>query len=225
MNTKLERFLTCIKRERTRKIFAFIIYVYYILMPMEIELPSAVEFVIGIVVSFIFLFGAIIYITEWMDKMYEKNKGKLEQRINKELKKVGKEILMFIPILLISKIIVYFVMVGQPVNQTNVEKLFYEAPIFMSIFTIIIGPIIEEFIFRFLPYKFIKNKAVYIVVSTIVFAAMHVIDDTNPFYCIWFYMMRPLYYGYRYHKTKNILVPLSMHSLNNMVEVLKLVFP
>ena len=127
---------------------------------------------------------------------------------------------MFIPILLISDCVISFIMVGQPANQTSLDKAFYEAPIFNSILSIIIGPIIEEFIFRFLPYRFIKNKTLYIIVSTVVFAAMHVVNDPNPFYYIWFYMMRPLYYGYRYHKTKDILVPLSMHSLNNLVATL-----
>lgn len=109
------------------------------------------------------------------------------------------------------------------IMKENTRKIFafivyvYFIGIFMKI---IIGPIIEEFIFRFLPYRFIKNKILYVIVSTVIFAGMHVLNDPNPFYYIWFYMMRPLYYGYRYHKTKDILVPISMHSLNNLFDVL-----
>ena len=127
---------------------------------------------------------------------------------------------MFIPIFIITICITSFIMVGQSANQTSIDESFYEAPIFNSILAIIIGPIIEEWIFRFLPSKFINNRTLYIIVSTVIFATMHVIDDPNAFYYIWFYMMRPLYYAYRYHKTKDILVPISMHSLNNLVATL-----
>ena len=115
-------------------------------------------------------------------------------------------------------------MVGQPENQAVLDMVFYEAPIFNSILSFIIAPIVEEFIFRFLPYRFIKNGNLYIIVSTVVFAAMHVINDSNPFYYIWFYMMKPWYYGYRYHKTRDIFVPLSMHILNNLIATLLFVF-
>lgn len=224
MNTKIGRFFTFIMKEKTRKVFAFTFYVCFIVMFMEINLPLALEIICFIFLMFITLFGCTVYISEWMDKMYDKNRGKLGKNIIQEIKKIAKEILIFIPILIMTQCITSFIMVEQPANQTSLEQSFYEAPIFNSVFAIIIGPIIEEFLFRFLPYKFIKNKNLYIIVSTIVFAAMHVVNDPNPFYYIWFYMMRPLYYGYRYHKTNDILVPITMHSLNNLVATLLFVF-
>ena len=220
MNTKIERFFTFIMKEKTRNFFAFAFYILFIVLSIGIDLPLAVEILCFIFLMFIILFGCTVYMCDWMDKMYERNRGKLGKNIINEIKKIAKEILMFIPILLISDCVIFFIMVGQPANQASLDKAFYEAPIFNSILSIIIGPIIEEFIFRFLPYRFIRNKTYYVIVSTVVFAAMHVINDPNPFYYIWFYMMRPLYYGYRYHKTKDILVPLSMHSLNNLVATL-----
>lgn len=220
MNTKIEHFFTFIMKEKTRKVFAFIFYVYSIVMFMEIHLPLALEIICFIVLMFIILFGYTVYISEWMDKMYEKNRGKLGKNIIHEITKIAKEILMFIPILIITIGITSFIMVGQPANQSSIEQSFYEAPIFNSVSIIIFGPIIEEFLFRFLPYEFIKNKNLYIIVSTVIFAAMHVINDPNPFYYICFYMMRSLCYGYRYQKTKDILVPISMHSFNNLVATL-----
>ena len=224
MNTKIWRFFTFIMKEKTRKVFAFTFYVCFIVMSMEINLPLALEIICFIFLMFITLFGYTVYMSEWMDKMYDKNRGKLGKNIIQEIKKIAKEILIFIPILIMTQCITSFIRVEQPANQTSLEQSFYEAPIFNSVFAIIIVPIIEEFLFRFLPYKFIKNKNLYIIVSTIVFAAMHVVNDPNPFYYIWFYMMRPLYYGYRYHKTNDILVPITMHSLNNLVATLLFVF-
>lgn len=220
MNIKIERFFTFIMKEKTRNFFAFAFYILFIVSSIELNLPLAVEILCFIFLIFIILLGCTVYLSDWMDKMYEKDRGKLGKNIINEIKKIAKEILMFIPVLLISYCVTSFIMIGQPANQVSIEKTFYEAPILNSILFIITGPIIEEFIFRFLPYRFIKNKTLYIIVSTVVFASMHVINDPNPFYYIWFYMIRPLYYGYRYHKTKDILVSLSMHSLNNLVATL-----
>ena len=138
MNTKIGRFFTFIMKEKTRNIFAFSFYVLFIVMLMEIDLPLALEIICFIFLMFIILFGCTVYMCEWMYKMCERNRGKLGKNIIKKIKKIGKEILMFIPILLISYCVISFIMVGQPANQTSLEKSFYEAPIFNSIFIIII---------------------------------------------------------------------------------------
>lgn len=213
MNTIIERFFYFIMKEKVRSFFAFACYILFIVMCLGIVLPLALVIVCFIV----FIFVSPLYMAEWMEEIIEIDRRKLG-------KDLIKEILMYIPILIISICITSFIMVGQPANQASLDKAFYEAPILNSIVSIIIGPIIEEIIFRFLPYKFIKNKAVYIIVSAVIFAGMHVIHDPNPFYYIWFYMMKPMYYGYRYHKTKNLLVPISMHSLNNLVATLLFIF-
>lgn len=131
---------------------------------------------------------------------------------------------MFIPFLLISECVISFIMIGEPANQTKIEESFYETLIFNSIYVVIIGPIIEEFIFRFLPYSFIKNKKLYVIVSAVIFAAMHVINDSNPFYYIWFYILGALYYSYRYYKTKDIWVTISLHSFNNLIALFLFLF-
>lgn len=219
------RFINFFLKEKTRGFFAFILYVFFIasFVDFDLHLPFVLELISCIILMVIILCGCIIYTNDWMDNVYEKNKGKIGENIWKELKKIAKELIMFIPISAISTCVIIFVMEGQPENQTSLEESFKEAPIFNSIFMIIIGPILEEFIFRFLPYRFIKNKTLYIFVSTIIFAVMHVIDDPNAFYYIWFYMMRPLYYAYRYHKTKDIWVPTSMHILNNLIATLPMI--
>lgn len=193
MNTKLGRFFTFIMKEKTRKIFAFAFYIFFIVWLIGIDLPLLLEIICCIATLFISSIVCSIYFIEWMDKMEEKNRGKLRKNIIQEIKKISKEILMFIPINLISFIILSFTAIGQPTNQTNIEQSFYESPIYISILAIIIGPIMEEFIFRFLPYRFINNKLLYIIVSTVIFAAMHVVDDPNPFYYIWFYMIDSWY--------------------------------
>lgn len=223
MNSKVERFFTFIMKEKTRNIFAFTVYISFIIMFAVSNLPLALEIICVSTLMIISLFACTVYLLEWMDKMSEKNSGKLRKNIAQETKKIGKEIVMFIPIWLISICVTSFIMIEQPANQTKLVESFYESPISELIYMIIIAPIIEEFIFRFLPYRFIKNKTLYVIVSTVIFATMHVINDPNAFYYVWFYMIRPLYYGYRYYETKDILVTISLHSLNNFISTLPLI--
>lgn len=218
MIAKIKHFFTFIRKEKLQSFFAFAYYVFVIAMFLEIDLPLPLD-----IINFIIQFIIGWYICDWLDKSFVITIEKLEKNIIKEIKKIANEILMFVPIFIISIFITSFIMVGEPANQTSIAESFFISPIFNSIMIIIIGPITEEIIFRFLPYKFIKNKTLYIIVSTVIFAAMHVVNDANPFYYIWFYMLRPLYYGYRYYETKDIWVPISLHSFNNLISILFLI--
>lgn len=140
----------------------------------------------------------------------------------KDFKTIGKELLMFIPVFLLSTFMTSLLISGEPANQTSVNEILSQSPILYSIIIVIIGPMLEEYIFRFLPSKFIKNQLLYVLISSIIFAGMHVINDPNPFYYIWYYLPLSLYFGYRYYKTENLFVTISMHSFNNLIATLAL---
>lgn len=156
----------------------------------------------------------LFYYLNWIIKRFERKEN--HKNILQNIKTIFREVLMFIPILIIANLISSFIVIGEPANQTAIYEKLYETPIFYSINVILIGPIMEELIFRFLPYKFIRNEKMYIIVSSVIFAALHVVNDINPFYYIWFYLPTSLWYGYRYCKTKNILATISIHSFNNL---------
>lgn len=215
MDTKIERFFAFILKENFRKFFAFALYVSCIVMCMKTELSLALRIVRFIIEACLSIFILVVLNLEWADKMSEGSGEKIQ-----EIKKIVKEILKYIPIWVISCCITNFIMVGQSVNQTSVEQALYEEPIPNLMIVIIFAPILEEILFRFLPYIFIKNSVVYILVSSVVFGLMHVINDPNPLYYIWFYMIDSLYYGYRYYKTKDVFVTISLHSFNNVVATL-----
>lgn len=210
----IERFLKFLRRERTKSVLAFLLYSSVILMALNLELPIVANMIGGIIQFIVVILWNIAYLEEISDERLSTKKWK------HKLTMIGKEIVMFIPILLITSLITKLLLVGESANQASIDSNFKNAPIMYSLLIIIFGPIIEEFIFRLLPAKFIKNRFMYIIISTVVFAAMHVVGDPKAYYYIWFYMMRPLYYGYRYYETKNIWVPISMHSLNNLIATL-----
>ena len=222
MDTKVEkakRFITFIKKDSTTSCLAFTLY--FLIMPifMDVSFPLILDVIYTIAYAVVgFLCLATCFI---------KKQCIFEKKEETGIKKILKEILMYIPVILLS-IFINFLLVehfgGKSANQSSLDESFKEYPIWFSITTVILAPIIEEFIFRFLPYKFIKNKILYILLSTVVFATMHVSNDPYAFYFIWFYMTEPLYYGYRYHKTKNIWVTVLLHSLHNLICLLAKIF-
>lgn len=225
MNINADRFYKFIKRDKTRSFLAFLFYFLCILtFYVEPSWPLLFQFIYYIALITVTILGCNIYMIDSVEKILEQRKKKIGKKIKTEFKKIVKEIIMFIPVLLLSIFLSsqLFLILGGTVNQASIRESFKKAPIFYSILLIIIAPIIEEYIFRSLPYKFIKNKILYIIISTVVFASVHVINDPK-FYMILYYIPKPLYYGYRYHKTKDIFVTISMHSLNNFISVLPMI--
>lgn len=135
MNVKIGRFITFIKEENTRDFFAFAFYISYI--GILIDLPLAFENICCIVQIIILILGCFIYLNEYVDKVFEKNKANIRKNIIKEIKKIAKEIKMFIPIELISLFITSFIMVGQSENQTSINETFYQAQIFKCMYLMI----------------------------------------------------------------------------------------
>ena len=83
-------------------------------------------------------------------------------------------------------------------------------------------PITEELLFRSLLNKDIKNKQLLIVLSSILFAGVHVIGNGfNLITLINFipYFIIGMYLGFLYRKTNNIVINIIMHLLINIIGV------
>ena len=223
MDSKLGRFTTFILKEKTRDIYAFVFFVFFMITLFDFEFPLIITILGYIIWTIILLIGGTIYLNDWMDKITITDIQKKREKKIKDLKLISKEFIMFLPIWGITWLISYFLCQGQSANQTYLEEIFFEAPLYYSIQFIIVGPLLEEFVFRFLPYRFIKNKTLYVIISSIIFAALHVVNDPNGLYYFWFYLMRPFYYGYRYHKTQDLRVPFCMHSFNNLIATIPMI--
>lgn len=213
MSSKFERYYNFMVKEKTKCFLAFAIYFSIVGSNM---FPS-------ILFSYTLIFITIISIGAYSFHLC-KVLNEIQYTMKQKVKKIIKEIVMYIPVSLISTLIIYLFFVGEPANQINLNEAFKKMPILILSQTIIFGPIIEELIYRYLPYYFIKNKTLYIIISSIIFAASHVIHDPNAFYYIWFYMLGSLYLGYRYYKTKDIWVTIGIHSFHNLITALLIIF-
>lgn len=219
MNSKLERIYTFLISEKGMNISAFIFYVLFVISLMELNLPFFLQIIIFIVGAIMFS----VFYSVYLCRITLTFTGFSFKKTCAELKKITLEIIAFYIFLKITGFLQSYLLTGIPQNQVSIESTFYNDILVNSISIIILGPIIEEIIFRYLPFKFIKNKILYVLISSVIFAAMHVINYPNALYFIWFYLPNSLYYGYRYAKTKDLLVTISLHCFNNLIATLPLI--
>jgi membrane protease YdiL (CAAX protease family) len=94
---------------------------------------------------------------------------------------------------------------------------------FMIIFGTLVGPMVEEGIYRGLLGKFIKNKVAFVIVSSLLFAAMHVVSITSlpesPMQYLFLiqYGVMGLVLSLNYARTKNIFSSYMIHMIMNGV--------
>lgn len=143
-----------------------------------------------------------------------------------ETKKILKEFERFIfeiaVVLFIETMLSYLYSQNVSINESINRETFKNSPFAFAILAVIIGPIIEETIFRYLPYQFIKNKKIYIIVSAFVFSMMHCIGSLNDLIYIPMYLPSSLYFAYKYYKTEDVFVTIPMHSCINFIAIIHL---
>ncbi len=82
----------------------------------------------------------------------------------------------------------------------------------------ILGPIKEEYLFRYLPNKYCKNKYFYYFVAVVFFAYLH-----TPGLNIILILIRiptSFLYAYSYEKTQKLWVPVTLHILSNFIPLI-----
>lgn len=104
-------------------------------------------------------------------------------------------------------------------NTADINNNFLNSSKFLAfIQLVILGPIVEEFIFR-LPYHKLKcNKFIKYLVYSLIFALSHInFMNLKDFIFIGTYLLLSLGIGYSYYKEDNILLSMIFHILNNAV--------
>ena len=109
----------------------------------------------------------------------------------------------------------------QSENQATIESLMtgpYLIP--MVLMTGLFAPIYEELIFRKSIFALIKKPWIAFIVSSILFAGIHVVSGGD-FILIFAYLIPSLVFGALYwYCDKNIYVTIAIHMLNNIISVI-----
>lgn len=111
------------------------------------------------------------------------------------------------------------------VNQLSiVETLHSGQAVMMIISVVLLGPIVEELIFRKSLFSLFENKKLAIIISSLIFGLIHLIAEPSLASVIInlpAYLIPGLVFGYFYAKNdENILVPTVAHILSNLISVL-----
>ena len=157
------------------------------------------------------------------------------KRIKKDFKdfdKNYKEYLSFaikvwfigIIVMSISNAVIYQ-FINKPYNQQVNELILTKLPLYSVISMIMCGPFIEEITFRLSFKEHIKNKYAFLIITTLIFAGVHVLNGiNNPIELLFFIPYGSISFAFAYilYKTDNIFTTVLIHTFHNSLAVLLL---
>lgn len=123
-------------------------------------------------------------------------------------------------IMITSNNIIYSIYHHIATNEESIQqylKLYRLYVIFSSLF---FAPFIEEFIFRKMLRKIIDNKYLYIILSGLLFGAMHcIIGGFNTYEVLYIipYGIMGMAFAYLYYESSNIFIPMTFHFMHNLI--------
>ncbi len=112
-------------------------------------------------------------------------------------------------------------------NQEILNSMFTKTPLLTALLSCIYAPFVEESIFRLNISKIINNKIIFILVSGILFGALHIIDKYTNIYdllYIFSYSALGICLAKAYKDTNNIFVSMSMHFIQNTLASIVMTF-
>ena len=115
------------------------------------------------------------------------------------------------------------------VNQFSIEMILHSnGAIFMVLSAVIMGPIVEELVFRKGIFSLFKNKWVALILSSLLFGSIHLIGEASLVDAIVngvSYILMGFVFGIIYIKTeKNILIPILVHVISNLLSILAILY-
>lgn len=122
----------------------------------------------------------------------------------------------------------FFGLVGQGLNQLNIQSTFQEQPLLLAVFACIIGPLVEELLFRQLLLHYLQKRLpglLSIILVGLVFALTHMHSlALSEWISAVDYLGGGLAFSIIYVKEKeNIYYPLVVHMLGNSLSFIILV--
>lgn len=118
----------------------------------------------------------------------------------------------------------FFGLVGQGLNKSNIQSTFQEQPILIAVFACVIGPLVEELIFRQTLLRYLRKSLptwLSIFIAGLAFALTHMHSlDLSEWVGVVGYLGAGLAFSIIYVKEKeNIYYPLLVHMLSNSLSL------
>ena len=145
------------------------------------------------------------------------------------IKKLFKALIIFIiglTLMILCNYIINYIIIPNGIsnNEMNARKLLNNNKIIYSILLAFLIPFIEEVIFRLEFKKHIKNKYIFLIVSSFTFSLLHIIDSSKIIELLYIipYFVLGYTFSLIYYKENNIIYSILMHSLNNIITLIVL---
>lgn len=146
----------------------------------------------------------------------------IKEDLKGNIKKIILIHILFIICMYISNLILYSLLGDIANNEESIRNTLSSSPILMSLSICILGPLMEELIYRY-PYKNIKtNRLVAFATYTLLFAMLHIVASTSLLDLLYIipYTFLSLSFSYPFYKTNNIISSMFFHILNNTFTVI-----
>jgi uncharacterized protein len=172
--------------------------------------------------TFLFSLLSIIKLLLLIGVMYFINK----KEINKMFKDYKKNWLKYLKktiwiwligfgLMLLSNYLIQKFGITSPTNETLVRLQIKNFFVYSIISTCLLGPILEELTFR-LGFNNIENKYIYLIVTSLLFAFIHISGMNELIYLI-SYGILGLTYGITYLRCNNIFASIVIHIIHNSI--------
>lgn len=204
-------------------------FVYPIILSVIIKLndPAAKTYPLW---SLVILYATTSLITLWLAwPLLAESWEALRGRVNATLRTV----VSIFPIMYITSIVLAVLiswLSGQATsgNQTTLNELLGEFPVFTLVLTILFAPIVEELVFRGAFYRYFRAKGMYwvpLILSASAFSLIHigVALGSGRYTELWFfplYAVLGVFLSVAYEKTGNIFGPMLLHFSYNALGML-----
>lgn len=116
-------------------------------------------------------------------------------------------------------------------NQNMINMMTQSKPILMIITTVVLAPILEEFVFRGIVFGWLYeyNRVLAHLLTAFVFAFVHIMmaifaGNMAEWLQVFSYFFMALPLSYLYEKSDNIFVPITTHVINNLISILLILF-
>ncbi|MDD4035938.1 MAG: CPBP family intramembrane metalloprotease [Bacilli bacterium] len=212
----------------TRGIMIFLAYfIYSILLTLPLELLNIDIKSLSVVVKTLYLVLADIIFIIILIKTYSKDLREAYYDFKDNYKDYIDDMFKYWILGLLTMVITNFAIVyltpsEMASNEEAVRNLITKAPIYMVFSTVLFAPLSEEIIFRRAFRDLFESKWLYVLMSGMVFGALHAVTEFSNFYEILFiipYSALGIAFALLYVKNNNILTPIIMHTLHNAILV------
>ena len=165
--------------------------------------------------TYIFIYLALFLVLYFINNIDYKKKITLEDLKYTAIYLTIGCILIYISTNIINKII------DLPQNEIALREISNAHPIRFLISILIYSPLIEEILFRH-NFNFIKNKYLYLIITSALFAILHINSKSELLYLIP-YTILGLIFGLTYKKSDNLLLSTLTHSTYNLISFIILI--